>query len=235
MVRGSNILFSPEYCEAAGKSGTAPQINAAELPRQRTIRDYLYLTLKRFLDILGSIFLLTLVFPIMALISLAIRLSSPGPAIYCQKRLTDGAKTFTMFKFRSMALNAEAHSGAVWAADNDPRILPIGRFLRRTRLDELPQLLNVLIGDMSLVGPRPERPELARELVKEFPSFYRRTDVKAGLTGLAQIASGYASSVESYKEKLEWDLQYIQRKSLFLDLRIMLKTVLVVLTGNGAK
>lgn len=190
---------------------------------------------KRFLDIFVSLSLLCLLLPLMILISLLIRLSSPGPAIYCQKRLTDRAKTFTMFKFRTMGSDAELHSGAVWAGENDPRVTRIGRFLRRTRLDELPQLLNVVIGDMSLVGPRPERPELAKTLKQELPSFHRRTKVRAGLTGLAQTASGYASCVEGYKEKLAWDLLYIKRRSLLLDLTILVRTVWVVISGQGAR
>jgi lipopolysaccharide/colanic/teichoic acid biosynthesis glycosyltransferase len=203
------------------------------------LRRLLYLSTysmcKRFIDILGSLALLALLLPVMLLISILIRLSSPGPAIYCQKRLTDRAKTFTMFKFRTMREDAEAASGAVWADESDPRVIPIGAFLRRTRLDELPQLLNVLTGDMSLVGPRPERPELARTLRKQLPSFHRRTEVRAGLTGLAQTTSGYASCVEGYREKLAWDLLYIKRRSLLLDLLILGKTVAVVLTGRGAR
>lgn len=199
------------------------------------LREVLYFTSKRFVDILVSLALISLLLPLMLLVSVLIRICSPGPAIYCQKRLTDGGKTFTMFKFRTMRLDAESGCGAVWAADRDPRVFRIGRILRLTRLDELPQLLNVLIGDMSLVGPRPERPELARELAKEFPSFNKRTEVKAGLTGLAQIASGYASSIDSYKEKLAWDLVYIRNRSLLLDLQIILKTVIVVIRRSGAR
>jgi lipopolysaccharide/colanic/teichoic acid biosynthesis glycosyltransferase len=194
-----------------------------------------YTMCKRFIDILGSLALLSLVLPVMLLVSLLIRVSSPGPAIYCQKRLTDRGKTFTMFKFRTMNCDAESRSGAVWADTNDPRVTRIGKLLRRTRLDELPQLLNIVIGDMSLVGPRPERPELALELRNELKLFYRRTEVKAGLTGLAQIASGYAASVEGYREKLAWDLLYIQKRSLLLDFQILLKTVWVVLSGRGAR
>ncbi len=195
----------------------------------------LYSMLKRFLDILVSLALLGLLLPVMIIISILIRLSSPGAAIYCQQRLTDRAKTFTMFKFRTMASDAEASSGAVMADVGDPRITKIGTFLRRTRLDELPQLLNVVIGDMSLVGPRPERPELARTLREELPGFQRRTKVRAGLTGLAQTKSGYASNVEGYREKLALDLLYIKRRSLLLDLQILFNTIWVVVSGKGAR
>ena len=201
----------------------------------QNLRNLTYLSLKRVLDILVSLAMLTLLGPLMLIISVGIRLCSPGAAIYCQKRLTDGGKMFTMFKFRTMSTDAESVSGAVWADMNDPRVTSIGKLLRKTRLDELPQLLNVLIGDMSLVGPRPERPELARKLVKELPSFKRRLDVKAGLTGLAQIGPGYAADVISYREKLAWDIVYIQNRSLWLDLKIIVRTVYVVLTGFGAR
>ncbi|MCB0322787.1 MAG: sugar transferase [Bdellovibrionales bacterium] len=203
-------------------------------PRQR-VATVGYLMLKRFLDILVSLALLALLLPLMVLISVVIRLSSPGPAIYCQKRLTDNGKIFTIFKFRTMSTDAETESGAVWADAADPRVTTIGRLLRHTRLDELPQLLNVLVGDMSLVGPRPERPELARELVRLLPDFERRTQVKAGLTGLAQIARGYASSLDDHREKLALDLAYIRGRSLWLDLQILVRTVLIVVTGRGAR
>ncbi len=194
-----------------------------------------YSMLKRFIDILVSLALLGLLLPVMLLISLLIRASSPGAAIYCQRRLTDRSKTFTMFKFRSMSSDAEASSGAVMADVGDPRVTKIGAFLRRTRLDELPQLLNVLTGDMSLVGPRPERPELALTLREELPGFQRRTKVRAGLTGLAQTTSGYASCVDGYREKLAWDLLYIKRRCLLLDVQILFKTIWVVLSGRGAR
>ena len=134
-----------------------------------------------------------------------------------------------------MASDAESTTGAVWAASEDPRVTRLGKFMRKTRLDELPQLLNVLVGDMSLVGPRPERPVFAKALTEKFPSFIRRTDVKAGLTGLAQVASGYASSVDSYREKLAWDLLYIHHRSFWLDIQILFRTVFVVLRGTGAR
>ena len=200
-----------------------------------TLSGILYLSAKRFIDILGSLTLLSILLPIMLLFSFLVRISSPGPAIFCQRRLTDGGRIFTIFKFRTMTSDAEANTGAVWAESNDPRITRVGSFMRKTRIDELPQLLNVLVGDMSLVGPRPERPIFAQELCKKFPSFKRRTDVKAGLTGLAQISSGYASSVEDYREKLAWDLLYVKHRSISLDIQILLRTISVVLRGTGAR
>ena len=190
---------------------------------------------KRIIDITGSAFLLLTTAPVMLCVAAAVYVDSGRPVVYLQKRLTQGGRVFTIFKFRTMRKDAEAKSGAVWAQLKDPRITKIGHFLRITRLDELPQLFNVLLGDMSLIGPRPERPELAKELAKQFPSFNRRLEVKAGITGLAQVSSGYASSVDSYRRKLALDLLYIKKRCFLLDIQIALKTVIVILTGSGAR
>lgn len=192
-------------------------------------------SVKRVIDVLGALTLLTFALPVMFLVAFAIRLSSRGPSIYLQRRLTRNGKVFTIFKFRTMFASAESDCGAVMAQAGDTRITALGKFLRKTRLDELPQLINVLIGDMSLVGPRPERPEIAAELAKDLPNMHRRLEVNAGLTGLAQIKSGYAASVESYREKLEWDIEYVDKRSLLLDAKIAVKTVVVILTGFGAR
>jgi len=194
-----------------------------------------YDTFKRVFDLLGSSFLILATSPLMIAAVLAVKLTSPGPIVFKQKRLTRGAKIFTLLKFRTMVSNAENSTGAVWAESNDPRITKLGKFLRRTRIDELPQLFNVLAGDMSLIGPRPERPEFSEKLCKEFPSFNKRLEVKAGITGLAQVGSGYAACLSSYRKKLALDLLYIQNRCLLLDLKITLKTVLVIITGSGAR
>lgn len=199
------------------------------------LRYTLYDAWKRLFDILASIILLTFAVPLMLILSLIVRMSSPGPAIYCQTRLTTGRRVFTIFKFRTMVSDAESKSGAVWASKEDPRVTKIGRFMRKTRLDELPQLMNILIGDMSLIGPRPERPEIAVELQQKFPDFMKRCEVPAGLTGLAQVSSGYADSIDSYTDKLKHDLEYVEHRSILLDFRILLKTVMVVITGDGAR
>ncbi|MCB0321926.1 MAG: sugar transferase [Bdellovibrionales bacterium] len=191
--------------------------------------------LKRTLDISVSLGLIAALLPLMALIALAIRCTSRGPAVYSQRRLTVGGRLFTMYKFRTMTLTAESGTGAVMCSENDPRITRLGRLLRRTRLDELPQLLNVILGDMSLIGPRPERPEIAAQLEHELPLMKRRLEVKAGLSGLAQVTSGYADSAESYREKLLLDLAYIDQRSLALDLRIAVRTLWVILSGFGAR
>ncbi|MCL4139724.1 UNVERIFIED_CONTAM: hypothetical protein GTU68_052032 [Idotea baltica] len=171
----------------------------------------------------------------MLLVCLSIRLCSKGPAIYLQRRLTRGAKVFTMFKFRTMAVTAEQDTGAVMATAGDMRVTKVGRILRRTRLDELPQLINVLIGDMSLIGPRPERPEIAAKLQEHLPDMPSRLLVKAGLTGLAQIKCGYASCPESYRLKLDQDIYYVEHRTLWLDFKIAIQTVWVILTGYGAR
>ena len=195
----------------------------------------IYDAVKRFIDIMLSLGLLVFAVPLMIVLSLIIRLSSPGPAIYCQKRLTTHGRVFTIFKFRTMVSDAESNSGAVWAKKGDPRVTPLGRFMRKTRLDELPQLINVLIGDMSLIGPRPERPEFALQLQKQFSNFKKRYEVPAGLSGLAQVSADYADSIDSYKTKLEYDLAYVNQRSLLLDLKIALKTIIVIFTGRGAQ
>ncbi len=194
-----------------------------------------YNSWKRLFDITLALALLFFVVPIMIVLSLIIRLTSSGPAIYCQRRLTTNGRIFTMFKFRTMVTDAEINTGATWAKKNDPRVTRLGRIMRRTRLDELPQLINVLIGDMSLIGPRPERPEIAKDLCKEFGTFNERYKVPAGLTGLAQVSSGYADSVDSYKTKLLYDILYVRKRSIKLDLIITIKTVYVLLTGHGAR
>ena len=235
MIRLDKLLSSAPELRTLSSKSAVPRNTSASISVPMRLKNLCYGGLKRLVDILGSLMLLAILLPIMLLVSLIIRLSSPGPAIYCQRRLTEGARIFTIFKFRTMSVDAEQKTGAVWATSADPRITEIGKWLRASRLDELPQLLNVLIGDMSLVGPRPERPVFARELAAQLPLFARRTEVKAGLTGLAQVASGYAACVDSYKEKLAWDLLYIKHRSLFLDLQILIRTVFVVLRGTGAR
>lgn len=179
--------------------------------------------------------LILLLSPVMLTTALLIKLTSRGPIIFRQQRLTQGGKIFTMFKFRTMLSNAEHETGAVWASYLDPRVTRVGRVLRMFRLDELPQLFNVVRGEMSLIGPRPERPELAAELEREIPLFRRRVEVKAGITGLAQIASGYAANIGSYRTKIAFDIEYVENRSLVLDLKIAWKTLQVVLSGDGAR
>lgn len=215
--------------------GVAPHTEQASKEIFDSLSSFGYEASKRTLDIVGASLLLLTLTPVIALIALLVRITSKGPVIFKQVRLTKGGKSFTMYKFRSMRQDAEKTSGAVWATRNDSRVTRIGKILRRTRLDELPQLVNVLTGEMSLIGPRPERPEIAEELSKELPGFDKRLQVKAGITGLAQVSSGYASSKESYIKKLSYDLSYVRNRSLTLDAIIAVKTVAVVITGSGAQ
>ncbi len=190
--------------------------------------------LKRTFDVCFSLGLLALTLPILLLAALAVRLNSPGPVIYRQKRVGLRGKEFTLYKIRSMRLDAELQ-GAVWASKNDPRVTPVGRFLRKTRIDELPQLINVLKGDMSVVGPRPERIDFIRELEKKLPFYDVRHTVKPGITGWAQVCYPYGASLEDSRLKLEYDLFYIKHLSALLEAKILLKTIGVILMPKGAR
>ena len=190
--------------------------------------------LKRLLDISSALIGIVLAGPIMILVGIAVKMTSPGPAFYRQQRVGRQGQLFSVTKFRSMRQDAEAGTGAVWASKNDSRVTPIGRFLRRTRLDELPQLWNVLIGDMSLVGPRPERPPFVQQLTEQIPFYGQRHVVRPGLTGWAQVRYSYGSSVEDALEKLQYDLFYIKNQSLAFDLFIILSTIKTVIMRKGA-
>jgi sugar transferase (PEP-CTERM system associated) len=188
--------------------------------------------------VLSSFFALTLsilTLPLVPIIALAIKLSSPGPILYRQKRVGRGGLIFDCYKFRTMRPDAEAESGPTWASDDDPRITRLGSFLRRTRLDEIPQLWNVLRGDMAFVGPRPERPEFVEKLSQQIPYYSLRHMTRPGITGWAQINYGYGSSVEEAKEKLKYDLYYIRNACITLDLLIAFDTLRAVLVGRGVR
>jgi sugar transferase (PEP-CTERM system associated) len=190
---------------------------------------------KRALDaVLASVGLL-LSLPLMGLIALAIKLDSRGPVLFSQDRVGQKGRLFTLYKFRSMDSDAERDSGPVWASPDDPRVTRVGRILRTTRLDELPQLFNVLAGHMSFIGPRPERPEFVRTLLGQSPFYMQRLSVKPGITGWAQVRYQYASSLDDSVEKLQYDLYYIKNLSPFLDLLILLHTIQVVLLARGSR
>lgn len=189
---------------------------------------------KRLLDVLCASFLVTLALPVMALTALLIVLESGFPILYRQERVGLNGRLFNVIKFRSMRADAEKDGKPRWAAAKDDRITRVGRVIRKTRIDELPQLISVLAGDMSLVGPRPERPFFVDKLMREIPFYAVRHSVKPGVTGWAQVRYHYGASVEDSAEKLQYDLYYIKNHSLFLDLLILFKTVGVVLTGKGA-
>ncbi len=214
------------------------------LPRER------YETLNRALNVVIALVALVCLAPVMLLVALAIKLTSEGPVFYSQIRVgmdrrygqlrrdsrrvyDQGGKPFRMFKFRTMHVNAEADGRAVWAQKADPRVTLVGRVLRRTRLDELPQLLNVVRGEMNIVGPRPERPTIFADLREGIPDYPMRQRVKPGITGWAQINQAYDVCVDDVRRKVEYDLEYVQRQGLLEDLRIMTMTLPVMLFRRG--
>jgi exopolysaccharide biosynthesis polyprenyl glycosylphosphotransferase len=178
---------------------------------------------------------LVVTLPILVLVAVAIKLSSRGPVLFRQIRVGWQGRHFVLYKFRSMRADAEAETGAVWASKNDPRVTLVGRWLRRLRLDELPQFINVLRGDMSIVGPRPERPEFVAILSKQIPFFRQRLCVRPGITGWAQINHKYGDTLEDAARKLEYDLYYIKHLSPSLDAYIVLQTLKIVLLQRGAQ
>jgi len=194
-----------------------------------------FMLLRRIIAILAAGVLLLVVLPILPFVILTIKLDSRGPVLYRQKRVGLGGKVFYCYKFRTMRQDAEADTGATWACDDDPRITRVGNFLRTSRLDEIPQLWCVLKGDMSFVGPRPERPEFVEMLAKEIPFYGVRNAVRPGITGWAQVRYKYGNTVADAKEKLQYDLYYIKNMSLGLDLMIMFHTIKIVLLGRGAQ
>ncbi|MBN2227065.1 MAG: sugar transferase [candidate division Zixibacteria bacterium] len=218
--------------------------------------------LKKALDFFGALIGLILCMPFFIVMPILIKLDSPGPIFYTQERVGLNrrkrdrraykgsvpqnrrsrdrrrddyhGRPFQVIKFRTMVNDAERKSGPVWATKNDPRVTRLGRFMRKTRIDEIPQLINVLKGDMSLVGPRPERPKFVSDFAEKIPGYGVRLKVKPGITGLAQVTTGYDSSFQSVISKLKSDGDYIRTWSIWSDIKILMRTVLVVLTGKGA-
>lgn len=191
----------------------------------------LYFFFKRIIDIVLSIIGMIIGIPLMLAFGIAIKIESNGPVIYKQVRLGKDKKPFTIYKLRSMYVDAEKY-GPKWADKDDSRITKVGRFIRKTRIDEIPQLFNIIKGDMGIVGPRPERPSFTMQFNREIPGFINRLNVKPGLTGLAQVNGGYDIKPG---RKYELDMEYIDKMGFFLDLKIMLKTVYIVFTGAGAR
>lgn len=234
----------------------------ASLAKRGALKATMHRLIKRTLDVAGAAFGLILVAPLMVIVAVAIKLDTPGPVFYTQTRVGVNrrkrnrrysqrvsvidlrgrdrrredyhGRPFEIIKFRTMVNDAEKLTGPVWATKHDQRVTRVGRVLRRTRLDEIPQFWSVLKGDMSLVGPRPERPTFVRYLCGEVEGYERRLEVKPGLTGLAQVENGYDSSMASVAEKVRFDLTYIRGWSIWTDVRILARTVVVVLTGKGA-
>ena len=193
--------------------------------------NFMFDVYQRFLDVVLSVTGLLVGIPLMVIFGILIKVEDNGPITYKQERLGKGGKKFYIYKLRSMRTDAEKF-GAQWAEKDDPRITKVGKFIRKTRIDEIPQLFNILKGDMSIIGPRPERPSFTMEFNEEIPGFIDRLAVKPGLTGWAQVNGGYEITPQ---EKLIEDIYYIKNRSILLDLKILLKTVKVVLTGDGAR
>ncbi len=243
-------------------SGSYTYLTPNSISTRAHVREAFQRAAKRSLDICGCLLGIVIATPLFLILPILIKLDSEGPAFYSQVRVGYNRRRrsrraygyfsvgerrrrdrrredfkgslFRVYKFRTMISDAEKLSGPIWATKDDPRMTRVGRLLRRSRLDELPQLLNVFMGDMSLVGPRPERPIFVRELSVQIEDYDRRLSVKPGITGLAQVENGYDSSVHSVTEKLRCDLRYIDNWSLGMDVRILIRTIRVVLTGHGA-
>jgi len=227
-----------------------------------SFRRFLSAAAKRILDLTVASIGVVLAFPLFLIVAILIKLTSRGPIFYTQQRIgvnrrrrdnrvysiaagderrsrdrrreNNQGRPFNVIKFRTMVNDAEKISGPVWATKNDARITSLGRFLRKTRIDETPQLFNVLKGEMSMVGPRPERPKFVKDLSARVPDYAERLNVKPGITGQAQVTTGYDTSIESVYEKVKNDVEYIRKWSILTDLKILMKTILVVITGKGA-
>jgi sugar transferase (PEP-CTERM system associated) len=234
-IRGIKVMDQTQFYEEVRSEFPIESLKASwliyshgfEQGRVRT-------TVKRCFDIAAATVLLILALPVMFVTALAIRIESAGPVLYRQERVGLAGRRFMCTKFRSMRADAEKDGVARWANAGDTRITRVGRVIRKLRIDELPQFFNVLRGDMSLVGPRPERPSFVDQLKQKVPFYDVRHSVKPGLTGWAQVRFSYAASLEDSKRKLQYDLYYVKNHSLFLDVLILLETVRVVLRGEGA-
>ena len=235
-AKGIRVTASAQFLERIAGQVPLDAIKASGLIygdgfEQGSIRSFV----KRSVDLITAVLLLVLASPIIILTALAIYWERSGPVIYRQTRVGLGSKPFTLLKFRSMRVDAEVDGRAQWAQRNDSRVTPIGRFIRRTRIDELPQLFNVLRGEMSFVGPRPERPTFVSELKQRIPFYDLRHSVKPGITGWAQVQFQYAATADEAAKKLQFDLYYVKNNSLILDLMIVLDTARVVISGDGAR
>lgn len=190
---------------------------------------------KRAFDIVLSILAIIILSPLIGIIVILVKCTSKGPIIYSQIRVGKDGRLFNIYKFRTMKVDAEKTTGPIWAGAKDSRITPIGSFLRKTHMDEIPQFVNVLRGEMSVIGPRPERPVFVEQFVKEIPNYSKRLCVKPGITGLAQVWHRYDETIEDVKKKIKYDLLYIKKICLWTDIRILFRTVRVVFTGEGAR
>jgi len=235
-VGGIDVIDGNSFYEMLTGKLSVEQINPGWLIYSEGFRhSHLKRLLKRTIDIIISFAMILLLLPLIVFLAIIIKMGSKGPAIFSQERVGEKRKSYRMYKFRSMIDDAERQSGPKWAEDDDPRTTRVGKFIRKWRLDEIPQLWNVLKGDMSFVGPRPEREFFVNELEEKIPYYSKRFTVKPGLTGWAQVSYGYGSSVGDATEKLKYELFYIKNMSIFMDLVITLRTIKTVLFGKGAR
>ena len=235
-LRGIRILQDSSFCELHLGRVDLDAIDADWLLYSGGFRQgRLSQILKRATDLVVSVALLVATLPLIGLTALLVRLETPGPVFYRQQRVGLYGKPFTLFKFRSMRLDAEAAGSPRWAQRQDPRITRVGAFIRPMRIDELPQLINVLRGEMSMIGPRPERPHFVEQLGRVIPFYHQRSYVKPGLTGWAQVNFPYGASVEDAREKLSYDLYYVKNRNMLLDLMILVATIRVILFREGAR
>ena len=229
-----SIKIVPDMYEVISGLARTEQIYGVPLIQVNpNLNTFYNIYLKRVIDLIISIPCLMIFLPFWGIISIMIKLDSSGPVLYKQDRIGENNTTFTIRKFRSMHYDAEKDSGPVWATDEDPRITRIGAWLRRFRLDEIPQLINVIKGEMSIVGPRPERPFFIDKLMQEFPFYYRRHKVRPGITGWSQIKQPYDMDIDDVRKKLKYDFYYIENLSFSLDIKILASTFWVMLSGKG--
>jgi sugar transferase (PEP-CTERM system associated) len=235
-VRGINIIDGESFYERITGKVLVEKINPSWLIfSDGFVKSRLSRLSKRLVGLTLSTAMLVLLSPLLLVVALAIRMESKGPAIFKQERVGEDGETFTLYKFRSMRTDAEKQTGPVWAEEDDPRITRVGRIIRKVRIDELPQLWNVLKGDMSFVGPRPERPFFVEQLKKKIPYYNERFAVKPGVTGWAQIKYPYGSTEKDALEKLKYDLYYIKNMSVIMDLMVIFHTVKIVLLSRGSR
>ena len=234
-LSGVTVLPAQRFAERVLRRIPMALVRPSDLAIGEGLNSPVRTAAKRVFDLVMSSILVVCTAPLLAVLAILIRLDSKGPVFYFQERVGRGGKIYRLHKLRTMRNDAETHSGPVWASHRDPRVTRMGAFLRKTRLDEIPQVFAVFRGDMSFVGPRPERPFFVQQLKTQIPFYGLREAVKPGITGWAQIRYPYGSSVEDACAKLEYDLYYVQHQSLFLDLAICFHTVKIVLFGRGAR
>jgi sugar transferase (PEP-CTERM system associated) len=234
-LKGINVVDGVSFTEHIAGKISVEDLRPSSLVFSSTFKgSIIYKKIKRCLDVFLSMIGLFLFSPGLLLTALFIKLDSKGPVFYRQERVGEDGASFQLLKFRSMRVNAE-ENGPVWALLNDDRVTRVGRYIRKLRLDEIPQMINILRGEMSFVGPRPERPFFVKRLECEIPYYPYRHSVKPGITGWAQIYYPYGASKEDAQEKLKFDLYYIKHMSLLLDLTVILETIKIVLWGRGAR